>query len=569
MMETGVSTNDGDDDDSQDFREESLTLPESTHSFLFTEPVCSVPFLFSLGIAAISYGCLALALINNVKSGYIPTNVVVSVRVAQYLSILIALLMEEEIPTGLYLLRRISKPYLESKFPTVSYPRFVLSSFLRITMGYVFLVNVVIILIQADGVIEIFYDVLALQFVQQLDDIGFSISKMEVLGKRLQRATMKPFFHVEFQKENESLRIKWRIRTFLKAMYFINLAGCLTVMIVVSSRQLMGQYQCESITVRFGDDVWQDSIVQRPSYSKQYPPGWVEEMVLAYSYFDGVYVKDPSRSHEGRPVYIEQKKSDRTAFDITTPLYNPYSPGGSNNIDTIMPAEIKYCGGYWTFSHDYILKSRKEKVKFCFLSEECNWLARSPETEGFDLLDVDGKWQIWTGAIVETDISIKCNACSDDYDCNLNGICNNYGKCDCDVDKHVVYLGTHCEVKLEDYCRSIVGEKYSDTWSVGPIGVFSTEDQVYSRPIYSYQYGLPEGQAPGAEDSFSLIYSGNRWFMINLLGAQNINASEFWAWMTSNYHGESCVKSSVLQLNYRNVLLKCLPRRSSFLGRSL
>ena len=80
----------------------------------------------------------------------------------------IALLMEEEIPTGLYLLRRISKPYLESKFPEVQYPRFVMSSILRITIGYLFLLNVILVLIQADVVIEIFYDVLALQFIQQL-----------------------------------------------------------------------------------------------------------------------------------------------------------------------------------------------------------------------------------------------------------------------------------------------------------------------------------------------------------------------------------------------------------------
>ncbi|KAL7533728.1 hypothetical protein ACHAXR_006358 [Thalassiosira sp. AJA248-18] len=567
MTEMGVSINDV--ANSKNSSEGALKLPESTHSFLFTEPVCSIPFLFSLGIAAISYGCLALALVYNVKHGCIPTNVVSSVRVAQYLSILIALLMEEEIPTGLYLLRRISQPYLKSKFPNVSYPKFVMSSVLRITMGYLFLVNVVIVLVQADGVIEIFYDVLALQFLQRLDDIGFSVSKMEVLGERLERATLAPSFHVDFQKEKESLGLKWRIRFFLKAVYFLNLAGFLSAMIVVSAKQISGEYQCDSITIRFGDEVWQDAIVQWPSHSNQYPPGLTKEMVLAYSYFDGVYVKDPSRSNGGRPIYIEQKKSNRAAFDETTPVYDPYHPGNSS-IDRIMPAEIKYCGGHWMFSHDYIRKSRKDKVNLCFLvpmstgaehyltcflpcfshrkSEECNWLARSPETEGFDLFDVDGKWQIWTGVIVETEVSVKCNECSDDYDCNLNGICNRHGKCDCDIDENAVYLGTHCEVKLEDKCRTITGEKYNDTWSVGHTGTFSADASIwvwtekneifqeYSRPVYSYQHGLPEGQAPEEGDSFSLIYSGNKWFMINLQGAQDETANEFWAWQTSNYH---------------------------------
>ena len=57
-------------------------------------------------------------------------------------------------------------------------------------MGYLFLTNVVLILVQAENVLEIFYDVLALQFLQQLDDIAFTISKMEVLGKRLYLATV-------------------------------------------------------------------------------------------------------------------------------------------------------------------------------------------------------------------------------------------------------------------------------------------------------------------------------------------------------------------------------------------
>lgn len=103
--------------------------------------------------------------------------------------ILVALLMEEEIPTALFLLKRISKPILQNQFPEICYWKFVASSILRFSMGYLFLANVVLILVQASEVLEIFYDVLALQFLQQLDDIAFTVSKMEVLGKRLYDAT--------------------------------------------------------------------------------------------------------------------------------------------------------------------------------------------------------------------------------------------------------------------------------------------------------------------------------------------------------------------------------------------
>ena len=89
-------------------------------------------------------------------------DLVAPLRIAQYMSITIALIMEEEIPTGLFLLRRIPKAYLQREFPEISYSRFVGSCLMRITMGYLFLVNVIVILAYAEGVIDIFYDVLAL-----------------------------------------------------------------------------------------------------------------------------------------------------------------------------------------------------------------------------------------------------------------------------------------------------------------------------------------------------------------------------------------------------------------------
>lgn len=64
-----------------------------------------------------------------------------------------------EIPTGLDLLRRISREDLASRCPEISYPKFAASALLRVAMGYLFLLNVLVVLVYAEGVIEIFYDV--------------------------------------------------------------------------------------------------------------------------------------------------------------------------------------------------------------------------------------------------------------------------------------------------------------------------------------------------------------------------------------------------------------------------
>ena len=63
-----------------------------------------------------------------------------------------------------------------------------------------------------------------------------------------------------------------------------------------------------------GDEVWEEAIVQFPDDALQYEPGRIEVMILVFSYFNGVYEKG-DRVHEGRPIYIEQKKTDSTPFD--------------------------------------------------------------------------------------------------------------------------------------------------------------------------------------------------------------------------------------------------------------
>ena len=89
----------------------------------------------------------------------------------------------------------------------------------------------------------------------------------------------------------------------------------------------------------------------------------------------------------------------------------------------------------------------------------CNWLARSPETPGYDLLDVaSSMWDVWTGKISQAGVNIQCNFCEGQSDCNLNGMCVG-GECVCDASKDTVYLGTHCEIVLEETCRRIIGGK--------------------------------------------------------------------------------------------------------------
>lgn len=161
---------------------EPLLLPQSTHTLLFTERFCSLPYFFASFIVLLSYTCLLLVQLDSLggdltfteaEDWNIPTNVTREVRVAQYLSIFIAIMTEEgkfssivdwcffmdifsssltpknnvifydntnllfhnkEIPTGLYMLRMIRRESFEQKLPDKNYKRFVFSAVVRIFM---------------------------------------------------------------------------------------------------------------------------------------------------------------------------------------------------------------------------------------------------------------------------------------------------------------------------------------------------------------------------------------------------------------------------------------------------
>ena len=83
-------------------------------------------------------------------------------------------------------------------------------------------------------------------------------------------------------------------------------------------------------------------------------------------------------------------------------------------------AEFVYCKeiNSWVFRHERIRTSLFEEKE-----NECSWLARSPETEDFDLKSLEGKWSVWTGNVEDTHISFECNECWDFSNCNYHGRC--------------------------------------------------------------------------------------------------------------------------------------------------
>mmetsp|Transcript_15754 Transcript_15754/g.33903 ORF Transcript_15754/g.33903 Transcript_15754/m.33903 type:complete len:654 (+) Transcript_15754:159-2120(+) len=503
--------------------EEPIVLTQSTHSFLFTEPTCSIPFAFALGIVAISYTCLILALHNNLEGNSpsnrlnVPVSVSMDVRVAQYFALLIGLIMEEETPESLYLLRMITENTLHNKAPDLKFGRFVFCACVRIITGYLFYFNMFVVVAQATGVIDIFYDVLALQFLLQVDKIAFRLAKWDVFGKLMKRASTRKCFRAEFEKLPYVRRKRMTI--FVKLLYGFNFLILMVGMTAVARKQRRGDYHCDSITVRIEDRIWQNAVVLNST-------GGVEEMYLMYSYFNGVYVLNETLGlHDGRPIYTEQNKFNHARYEEK------------------IGAKIIYCKteGAWVFMHENIRKDRNTR------HPGCPWLLRSPNTKSFNLLEVSGDWSIWTGIINTATFQATCNECKLDSeaDCNYHGTCisensESSGKCACDSsedDGYPLYSGEHCEFARP--CIQLIGDSGA-VWNLIPIEEKENEYsswKAYGRGVYIYRgSGEIQGTATDfEEDDLVLMYTGSRWFGSYYRGGKQLGL-DYWLHYSRELH---------------------------------
>ena len=129
---------------------------------------------------------------------------------------------------------------------------------------------------------------------------------------------MSSVFEAQFEKQREVRGMKRRFKFALKAIYFLNLAGFLVGMIIVSSRQMKGDYYAKSVTLQFQDRVWDESYPLMRKQGRIFEPKiplvyavsrsvliWLYSLSVlticcSLKYFNGVYDKIDEQN-EGRP----------------------------------------------------------------------------------------------------------------------------------------------------------------------------------------------------------------------------------------------------------------------------
>lgn len=257
-------------------------------------------------------------------------------------------LMEEEVPLGLELIGKCAQHHMSGghDFDT---KRIVCSSILRIGVGYMFLACLFLTVIQSEDVLDIFFDVLALQFVENIDDVVYALCKRGFFGRKLRKASSKE--HAFAPPGRHTHRFALWMARFIRLVYCINAALMIFGISILMHNQDCGEYRCMSKSIAFGDEVWEEAWVKMGSCNIDSDCGdrqqchqsyCYEQRLLIYSHFNGIY--EEVDSHDGRPRYVERNKEDGSPFLETE------------------PAEIIYCENLkaWVFRHPYIRTSLDE-----------------------------------------------------------------------------------------------------------------------------------------------------------------------------------------------------------------
>ena len=181
------------EEDEENKYEVLYEFPESTNTFLITEKVFSSGFATGIMVQVLSMTCLISALRNQISVGNrmnelgMAAEVSSEVHVTRYIAILIAIINETEVPHALELIGKAFQQKASEK-EWISFKRIVFSSFMSLMIGYTFLCSVFVVVVQVTDVLSMFMNILALQFVESIDDIIYDLAKRGFLGRAVETA---------------------------------------------------------------------------------------------------------------------------------------------------------------------------------------------------------------------------------------------------------------------------------------------------------------------------------------------------------------------------------------------
>lgn len=448
LVAIGDSVYDDDDDDD----DITFELEEDIYGMIFLAPIFSASFLYAILVFGVQIAILVLVIVNRLSDPdpngnffKIPPLFDYVLNSAQALAILISVFVSNDVVISLDVFLIKYDETIRHHFPGASFTKWILSNILRLVEGVFGVVVAFVFINQSTDVLGLFLDFSAVQFVSELDNVGYFIaSKGYLMVKSVQRLTVS-MQGVEMSQNEKSdtddeisRRVLKKRRLFQLLIFYGKLVILMSLWLCVKILQRKGKfydYECEKFQINLPSKEY--AFFRKCKNGEKCPKGWEERNSdLNYSNFSGLY---------------QAKRSEDGTFKLEgrRPIYEQITMASSRYKDreSSPPGIFKYCESEeaWVFTIAGVSKGATVM--------DCKWLLKSPETEATSLAYiVEEDWKVWTGAVDEADIDITCVECEDtkdittnetaDVGCNFHGECNDQKECLCEEN----FAGDRCSI---------------------------------------------------------------------------------------------------------------------------
>ncbi|KAK1738490.1 hypothetical protein QTG54_010520 [Skeletonema marinoi] len=238
-------------------------LPEDTFSFIIYSHVCSRTFFLAILVFSFQIAVYALLayditdLTNEINPFKLPVNVEMPVRIAEAFAIVVAVTTQDDVQQALNLMRDgydqdpANHSSLDQTFPEATKAKWILSIFLRAFEGLFGLALTFLLIMQSTTVLDLLLNFLAMEFVSQLDDGVFVLTRAGFFGRTLSEEAKR--------MSDEDTPYKVTVpctASFAAATYFIILSGTFFAFWwIIRTKQVSGEFLCQQIFAQFGDEV--------------------------------------------------------------------------------------------------------------------------------------------------------------------------------------------------------------------------------------------------------------------------------------------------------------------------
>jgi len=511
----------------KDYINDQDLLPDDTTSFLITSKVKSMPFLVALLTDVLKMATLFVVArsyfdFGNSRLSSMPAGVDGTVQVSQLLSIVLSLLSQEDVTHSLRVLRNgYSYDLLRREFPDVAkesnlclFLRWNISWWIRFIGGLLGQFLTLILIMQADNVLDVLLNYAAMAFIAEIDNKVFFLGRWKYFGDEVHKHCCLVMLS-ENPDAGPRCYQKFAHTIVMGILYIFAFAGWARIVWLQNN----GHYLCKNVLVQFGDDV-------NPSLGS----------------FNGVYDFLPEQSigtffRPKRAIYLE-RRSKLAAFFYCENQQSWvfwYTPNEKFFVTAAEAVFRDATENNKTFTYEDYASFYNQDI----LCDNAD--AFSSTTYSFDLLatSTDTTWYAKNdlGRVIALDdksFSMACHDCDrqEFQACEGHGICIPDKGCQCGPE----WYGINCqflypcpELQTDVRGKSFQSTRsWSDTYHLlradgnGTIFVGANDDDdegeivsIYEHPVYVYNY-------PGSRVDV-LFFRGRRWALTRLADIRRAN----------------------------------------------